>query len=144
MMHASPQSRDELATLFPLILCPHSNHKRSQNHHPPPLEIHQVQQSLPKSPVEPPPPPRRSTRHSRCTSPELIFSPAFCGGGGQGAQHRGPEAESTPRTTASTTSSWSPDLQRRQSWSAQDRKHELHMAAVDDVRTGPGFSERSA
>ncbi|KAM3528829.1 hypothetical protein NHJ13051_002230 [Beauveria bassiana] len=42
-----------------------------------------------------------------------------------------------------TTTSWTPNFERRQSWNAQDRKHELQMAALDSVRTGPGFTERS-
>ncbi|KAM3463451.1 hypothetical protein MY5147_000126 [Beauveria neobassiana] len=41
-----------------------------------------------------------------------------------------------------TTTSWTPNFERRQSWNAQDRKHELQMAALDSVRTGPGFTER--
>lgn len=56
----------------------------------------------------------------------------------QGAKHA---AAASPRAT---TTSWTPNFERRQSWSAQDRKHELQMAAVDDVRTGPGFTERSS
>ncbi|OAQ97440.1 hypothetical protein LLEC1_05914 [Akanthomyces lecanii] len=53
-------------------------------------------------------------------------------------------AAAAPRAT--TTTSWTPNFERRQSWSAQDRKHELQMAdvAVDDVCAGPGFTERSA
>ncbi|RSL44934.1 hypothetical protein CEP52_002156 [Fusarium oligoseptatum] len=42
------------------------------------------------------------------------------------------------------TNSWTPDfgpVQRRQSWSAEDRKHQLHMEKIDHVATGPGFSE---
>ncbi|KAI8715168.1 hypothetical protein NCS52_01024000 [Fusarium sp. LHS14.1] len=42
------------------------------------------------------------------------------------------------------TQSWTPDfgpLQRRQSWSAEDKKHQMHMAKIDHVATGPGFSE---
>ncbi|KAM6518728.1 hypothetical protein FSOLCH5_007490 [Fusarium solani] len=42
------------------------------------------------------------------------------------------------------TNSWTPDfgpVQRRQSWSAEDQKHQLHMAKIDHVATGPGFSE---
>ncbi|KAF5012833.1 hypothetical protein FDECE_1122 [Fusarium decemcellulare] len=42
------------------------------------------------------------------------------------------------------TNSWTPNfasVQRRQSWSAEDRKHQLHMAKIDHVSTGPGFSE---
>ncbi|TQV92702.1 hypothetical protein V2A60_009168 [Cordyceps javanica] len=46
-------------------------------------------------------------------------------------------------TAAAATTSWTPNLERRQSWSAQDRKHELQMAAVNHEPTGPGFSERS-
>ncbi|KAM3553935.1 hypothetical protein MY1884_001635 [Beauveria asiatica] len=41
------------------------------------------------------------------------------------------------------TTSWTPNFERRQSWNAQDRKHELQMAALDGIRTGPGFTERS-
>ncbi|KAJ6781248.1 hypothetical protein PWT90_08611 [Aphanocladium album] len=63
------------------------------------------------------------------------------------AQHKDMNAETAPKTptaAATTTTSWTPNFERRQSWSAQDRKHELHMAAVDDVRAGPGFTERSS
>ncbi|KAJ3495837.1 hypothetical protein NLG97_g3103 [Lecanicillium saksenae] len=49
-------------------------------------------------------------------------------------------AETAPKTP---TTSWTPNFARRQSWSAQDRRHELQMAAVEGVRTGPGFTERS-
>ncbi|OAA76606.1 hypothetical protein LEL_06290 [Akanthomyces lecanii RCEF 1005] len=50
-------------------------------------------------------------------------------------------AAAAPRAT---TTSWTPNFERRQSWSAQDRTHELQMAAVDDVQAGPGFTERSS
>ena len=40
------------------------------------------------------------------------------------------------------TNSWTPALNRRQSWNNQERKHELQMHAVVDAPTGPGFSER--
>ncbi|KAJ4320211.1 hypothetical protein N0V84_005996 [Fusarium piperis] len=42
------------------------------------------------------------------------------------------------------TNSWTPDfgtVQRRQSWSAEDQKHQLHLAKINHVSTGPGFSE---
>ncbi|RDA96179.1 hypothetical protein CP533_1638 [Ophiocordyceps camponoti-saundersi (nom. inval.)] len=37
---------------------------------------------------------------------------------------------------------WKPCLDRTQSWSREDRKHSLHMPAIDAVKTGPGFSEK--
>lgn len=41
--------------------------------------------------------------------------------------------------------SWTPSLDRRMSWSREDQKRELHAAQIiDDVTTGPGFSERKA
>ncbi|KAM5345087.1 hypothetical protein ACJ41O_010949 [Fusarium nematophilum] len=43
------------------------------------------------------------------------------------------------------TNSWTPSfapVQRRHSWSAEDQKHQMHMAKINDVCTGPGFSER--
>jgi hypothetical protein len=40
------------------------------------------------------------------------------------------------------TDSWQPRLDRRQSWSREENKHEAHMGAIGSVSTGPGFSER--
>jgi len=39
--------------------------------------------------------------------------------------------------------SWTPQFNRRQSWSKEEHKHALQMSRVGDVKTGPGFSERS-
>ncbi|KAF4980033.1 hypothetical protein FZEAL_3895 [Fusarium zealandicum] len=44
------------------------------------------------------------------------------------------------------TNSWTPDtasFERRQSWSSEDRKHQLHMEKIGHVSIGPGFSERA-
>lgn len=46
--------------------------------------------------------------------------------------------------SVATTTTWTPNLARRQSWNAQDRTHELQMATVHAARTGPGFTERSS
>ncbi|KAH8653013.1 hypothetical protein BGZ61DRAFT_374288 [Ilyonectria robusta] len=40
------------------------------------------------------------------------------------------------------TNSWTPVFERRQSWSKEDHKHVMHMAYIDGVKTGPGFTER--
>ncbi|RCI09885.1 hypothetical protein L249_3878 [Ophiocordyceps polyrhachis-furcata BCC 54312] len=40
------------------------------------------------------------------------------------------------------TVEWKPRLDRTQSWNREDRKHSLHMPAIDAVKTGPGFSEK--
>ncbi|KAH7134628.1 hypothetical protein B0J13DRAFT_85767 [Dactylonectria estremocensis] len=40
------------------------------------------------------------------------------------------------------TSRWTPIFERRQSWSKEDQKHAMHLADIDSVKTGPGFSER--
>ncbi|KAM3491027.1 hypothetical protein MY3957_005665 [Beauveria namnaoensis] len=63
----------------------------------------------------------------------------------RGTQQEKKRASSSAASSAQprTTTSWTPNFERRQSWNAQDRKHELQMAALDSVRTGPGFTERS-
>lgn len=40
------------------------------------------------------------------------------------------------------TNSWTPVFERRQSWSKEDHKHVMHIAYIDSVKTGPGFTER--
>jgi hypothetical protein len=40
------------------------------------------------------------------------------------------------------TNSWTPSFQRRQSWSPEEQKHEMHMDKIGQVNTGPGFTER--
>ncbi|KAK1447182.1 hypothetical protein CMEL01_09021 [Colletotrichum melonis] len=50
----------------------------------------------------------------------------------------------TPRAIVeSTTSSWKPYFERRQSWNQEDQKRALQMSHIEDVKTGPGFTERS-
>lgn len=39
-------------------------------------------------------------------------------------------------------SAWKPNLDRRQSWSKQDQKREMHITTIDQVKTGPGFTEQ--
>ncbi|WYZ46018.1 hypothetical protein EsH8_IX_000243 [Colletotrichum jinshuiense] len=40
------------------------------------------------------------------------------------------------------TNSWKPSYGRRQSWNKEDQKRELQMSHIEDVKTGPGFTER--
>ncbi|KAF9769546.1 hypothetical protein IL306_013036 [Fusarium sp. DS 682] len=40
------------------------------------------------------------------------------------------------------TNSWTPSFQRRQSWSPEEQKHEMHMDKIVQVSTCPGFTER--
>lgn len=40
------------------------------------------------------------------------------------------------------TNSWKPAVERRQSWSMQDMKHEMHMLSITTVTPGPGFTEK--
>ncbi|KXH45076.1 hypothetical protein CSIM01_01205 [Colletotrichum simmondsii] len=50
----------------------------------------------------------------------------------------------TPRAIVeSTTNSWKPSFERRQSWNQEDQKRALQMSHIEDVKTGPGFTERS-
>jgi len=43
----------------------------------------------------------------------------------------------------SRVESWTPQFNRRQSWSKEEQKHALQMSRVEDVKTGPGFTERT-
>ncbi|KAH7146325.1 hypothetical protein EDB81DRAFT_794910 [Dactylonectria macrodidyma] len=54
----------------------------------------------------------------------------------------GAHAEADAARAMRHTSSWTPMFERRQSWSKEDQKHAMHMADIDSVKTGPGFSER--
>lgn len=44
----------------------------------------------------------------------------------------------------SRTAAWTPAMNRRQSWSQEEQKHELQMGHIGEVRTGPGFTEKGA
>jgi hypothetical protein len=37
---------------------------------------------------------------------------------------------------------WKPSFERRQSWNKEDQKRALQMTGIDNVKTGPGFSEK--
>ncbi|OAA43907.1 hypothetical protein BBO_04263 [Beauveria brongniartii RCEF 3172] len=74
-------------------------------------------------------------------------------GGRRGTQQEKAKARASSSSSSSSgaassaqqkTTSWTPNFERRQSWNAQDRKHELQMAALDGIRMGPGFTERSS
>lgn len=56
--------------------------------------------------------------------------------------HVSPSAQAGADRAMRHTNSWTPSIPRRQSWSPQDQKHELHMAKIEIVETNPGFSER--
>jgi hypothetical protein len=52
--------------------------------------------------------------------------------------------DAAPARGITSTNAWKPSLDRRQSWSKEDQKHALHMSAMEDVKTGPGFTEKPA
>ncbi|KAM0204942.1 hypothetical protein ACHAPA_008462 [Fusarium lateritium] len=53
-----------------------------------------------------------------------------------------PSAQAAADRCMQHTNSWTPSFQRRQSWSPEEKKHEMHMDKIGQVNTGPGFSER--
>lgn len=59
------------------------------------------------------------------------------------AQH--PESVPTRQSDSDrgmrNTSAWKPRFDRRQSWNKEDQKHDLQMTGLQDVKSGPGFSE---
>ncbi|KZL79416.1 hypothetical protein CI238_01352 [Colletotrichum incanum] len=54
-----------------------------------------------------------------------------------------PHAISAPPQIIERTNSWKPSFERRQSWNKEDQKRQLQMSHIDDVKTGPGFTERA-
>ncbi|KAI5462007.1 hypothetical protein BGZ63DRAFT_403276 [Mariannaea sp. PMI_226] len=42
------------------------------------------------------------------------------------------------------TQQWVPDYERRQSWSREDMKHELHIMAISTISTCSNFTEKSS
>lgn len=53
-------------------------------------------------------------------------------------------AQAQAARAMAATASWVPNLERQQTWSKEDQKHELQMNRVEDVRPGcPGFSART-
>jgi len=51
-------------------------------------------------------------------------------------------AAADAKRAMSVTDAWKPALDRRQSWDNQEYKRELQMSSIDEVKTGPGFSEK--
>ncbi|OHE97292.1 hypothetical protein CORC01_07347 [Colletotrichum orchidophilum] len=56
--------------------------------------------------------------------------------------HHHHQTSSPPAIIESTTNSWKPSFERRQSWNQEDQKRALQMSHIEDVKTGPGFTER--
>ena len=60
-----------------------------------------------------------------------------------------PPSATTPHTATdakrgmSHVEEWKPSFERRQSWDKEEHKHAMQMSRVQDVKTGPGFSERT-
>jgi len=54
-----------------------------------------------------------------------------------------PHSAADAQRGMSHVDAWKPQFNRRQSWSKEEHKHALQMSRVGDVKTGPGFSERS-
>jgi len=58
-----------------------------------------------------------------------------------------PDEVSSPNKAAgakramSAAAAWTPALDRRQSWDAQEHRHEMMMTRIADAPAGPGFSE---
>ncbi|KAF4439293.1 hypothetical protein FACUT_4230 [Fusarium acutatum] len=80
-------------------------------------------------------PPSEGTQHSY-TLPilhKLTSSPAA---------PTSPSAQAGADRCMRHTNSWTPSIQRRQSWSPEEQKHEMHMNKIGQVATGPGFTER--
>ncbi|KAI2621428.1 hypothetical protein GGS26DRAFT_569199 [Hypomontagnella submonticulosa] len=53
-----------------------------------------------------------------------------------------PQHEKDAARAMSATDSWKPTFGRRQSYHKEDQKHALQMSGVQDLKEGPGFSER--
>ncbi|KAF7561927.1 hypothetical protein G7046_g2212 [Stylonectria norvegica] len=51
-------------------------------------------------------------------------------------------AEADAARAMEHTNSWTPVIERRCSWSKEDEKHEHHLTKIEEVKTGPGFTER--
>ncbi|CAI0649470.1 unnamed protein product [Colletotrichum noveboracense] len=64
----------------------------------------------------------------------------------KGVPHADAHDPSSPAAEAARvierTNSWKPSFERRQSWNKEDQKRELHMSHIEDVKTGPGITER--
>ncbi|KAK7572232.1 hypothetical protein V3481_017430 [Fusarium oxysporum f. sp. vasinfectum] len=54
-----------------------------------------------------------------------------------------PSDQASTHLPMSLTQAWSPAENRHPSYSMEEYRHELHMALICDVKTGPGFSEES-
>ncbi len=54
-----------------------------------------------------------------------------------------PHSATDAQRGMSHVDAWQPQFNRRQSWSKEEHKHALQMRRVGDVKTGPGFSERT-
>lgn len=54
-----------------------------------------------------------------------------------------PHSATDAQRGMSHVDAWKPLFNRRQSWNKEEHKHALQMSRVGDVKTGPGFSERS-
>jgi hypothetical protein len=54
-----------------------------------------------------------------------------------------PHGAADAQRAMNSTDTWKPSFNRRQSWSKEEHKHELQMGQIGDVKTGPGFTERS-
>ncbi|KYK61298.1 hypothetical protein DCS_02440 [Drechmeria coniospora] len=53
-----------------------------------------------------------------------------------------PRAKADAARAMDHTISWQPSMQRRQSWSKEDQKHQLQMSTMDTANKAPGFTEK--
>ncbi|KZZ99539.1 hypothetical protein AAL_02111 [Moelleriella libera RCEF 2490] len=60
-------------------------------------------------------------------------------------QRQQQHSSSVPRRSGpDAATAWKPALDRRQSWNKEDQKRAVQMTAVDEVKAGPGFTEKAA
>ncbi|KAF5128186.1 uncharacterized protein G6M90_00g070900 [Metarhizium brunneum] len=73
---------------------------------------------------------------SEKTTPQGPFHPADPSSAASG--------EAAAARATSAADAWKPSFDRRQSWSKEDQKHALQMRAVEGVKTGLGFTEKTS
>lgn len=88
------------------------------------VPMHPAQGPSPRRPVHPPP-----QKHPDVRPPDKHHHPST-------------HAEADAARAMDHTNSWTPSLDRRQSWSKEDQKRACQMPAMDGVKTGPGFTEK--
>jgi hypothetical protein len=58
------------------------------------------------------------------------------------AELQSPTRAADAKRAMSAAAAWKPAMDRRPSWDKQDYKRAMQMTGIEDVQSGPGFSER--